>query len=127
VDILKVEFPLDITEVQEEKAWLEACAEISSTSMVPWILLSAAVDFETYKRQVANACKSGASGIAVGRAVWQEAVTLTDGARNNFLKTIAQERLIHLSDLCNNSAKPFADFYSPPLITPDWYKSYGFV
>jgi tagatose 1,6-diphosphate aldolase len=125
VDILKVEFPLDITEEREEKAWVDACSEISTASKVPWILLSAAVDFKTYVRQVMVSCKAGASGIAVGRAVWQEAVTLANEARSDFLKTIARERLIRLVDLCNNSARPFADFYSTPPITPDWYKSYG--
>src|SRR6476646_105961 len=72
VDILKAEFPLDVSET-DQNVWKEACEEISSASCVPWILLSAAADYETYLRQVMVACSAGASGIAVGRAVWQEA------------------------------------------------------
>jgi tagatose-1,6-bisphosphate aldolase len=125
VDILKVEFPLDITEDHEETSWLAACLEISSASVVPWILLSAAVDFETYMRQVAVACETGSSGIAVGRAVWQEAVALHGVGRSEFLVTIARERLIRIAELCNQSAKPFTDFYTSPPITPDWFKIYG--
>jgi tagatose 1,6-diphosphate aldolase len=125
VDILKVEFPLDITEDREETSWLAACSEISSVCTIPWILLSAAVDFETYMRQVTVACKAGASGIAVGRAVWQEAVGLTGEARSRFLETVARARLVRLAELCNKMAKPFTDFYSSPPITPDWFKSYG--
>ncbi|HBY08044.1 MAG TPA: hypothetical protein DEH22_09775, partial [Chloroflexi bacterium] len=55
VDILKAEFPLD-TGNTAEAAWGAACAEVSAASQVPWILLSAAVDFETYLRQVTVAC-----------------------------------------------------------------------
>jgi len=125
VDILKVEFPLDISEEREDTAWMAACSEISSASKVPWILLSAAIDFGTYTRQVKVACEAGASGIAVGRAVWQEAVTLSGDERSRFLMTTSRERLTSLVDLCNNIAAPFSDFYSTPAITPDWYKSYG--
>ena len=50
VDILKAEFPLDINDTDESK-WMEACKEISSASITPWILLSAAVDFETFLRR----------------------------------------------------------------------------
>lgn len=60
VDILKAEFPLDITE-KDKNVWREACEEISSASVVPWILLSAAVDYEAYVNRVTVACNAGAS------------------------------------------------------------------
>ena len=47
IDILKVEFPLDNKEA-DQKLWFDACQELSAASTVPWILLSAAVDFDTY-------------------------------------------------------------------------------
>ncbi len=47
VDILKAEFPLDLSE-KDEDVWMKACTEISAVSVTPWILLSAAVDFETF-------------------------------------------------------------------------------
>ena len=74
-DILKAEFPLAETE-SSPSAWKEACEAISSASITPWILLSAAVDYETFVQQVVVACNAGASGIAVGRAVWKEAVNM---------------------------------------------------
>jgi tagatose-1,6-bisphosphate aldolase len=91
---------------------------------VPWILLSAAVDFDTYLRQVRVACQTGASGCAVGRAVWQEAVGLTDQMRIAFLREVARPRLEALAKLCNQLGRPWADFYLPPAIIPDWYKTY---
>src|ERR1700690_905678 len=84
IDILKVEFPLDVNDKDESK-WIKACEEISKASVTPWILLSAAVEYETFVRQVGVACSAGASGIAVGRAVWQEAVMMNDDDRIKFL------------------------------------------
>ena len=122
VDILKAEFPLDVKDTDEGK-WMEACQEISSACSVPWILLSGAVDYETFVRQVAIACRAGASGVAVGRAVWQEAVSMTELERSKFLQKVALPRISRLTALCLALAKPYTDFYSAD--TPfDWYRSY---
>jgi len=122
IDILKAEFPLDFAET-DSTLWREACEEISTASTVPWILLSAAVDFETYLRQVSVACNAGASGIAVGRAVWQEAISMSDSDRKLFFTEKAQPRLARLASLCYALAKPYSDFCKADLPF-DWYKSY---
>ena len=122
VDILKAEFPLDIHE-KDETLWQQACAEISTASVTPWILLSAAVEYETFLRQVAVACNTGASGIAVGRAVWQEAITMQPEERVKFLHTTGRKRLARLTSLCHALAKPWTDFYTTEPAF-DWYKSY---
>jgi tagatose 1,6-diphosphate aldolase len=124
VDVLKAEFPLDPAAVPNESEWAKACAEISSASRAPWILLSAAINYQTYMRQVEIACRAGASGIAVGRAVWQEAVELRGAARAEFLKDVARPRLGGLAALCAEFGKPWTDFYAPPEIQPGWYKTY---
>ena len=123
VDLLKAEFPLTVTS-QEEAEWLAACAEVSEASTVPWILLSAAVDFGTYLRQVRVACTAGASGVAVGRAVWKEAVELVGNERSAFLRGVARERLERLSALCYALAKPWTDFHTTGEIGEAWYKNY---
>jgi tagatose 1,6-diphosphate aldolase len=122
IDILKAEFPLDLSE-KGETVWERACAEISGASQTPWILLSAAVDYEKYMRQVTVACNQGASGIAVGRAVWQEAVSLNAVERLDFLRTTGRARLARLTSLCHALARPWTDSYSCEP-TYDWYKSY---
>ena len=121
-DILKAEFPLDVTE-SDQTVWKEACAEISSVSTIPWILLSAAVDYEVFLQQVVVACNAGASGIAVGRAVWKEAVMMDGDERIKFLRTTARQRISRLTSLCHALAKPYTDFYTAdaPFI---WYRSY---
>ena len=122
-DILKAEFPLDVAET-DQKVWAEACADISAASTVPWILLSAAVDYEVFLQQVAVACNVGASGIAVGRAVWKEAVMMDGDERTKFLYTIARQRISRLTALCHALAKPYSDFYQADAPF-DWYQSYG--
>jgi tagatose 1,6-diphosphate aldolase len=121
-DILKAEFPLDLEET-DQQVWAEACAEISAASVVPWILLSASVDYDVFLRQVIVACAQGASGIAVGRAVWKEAVLMTAEDRIKFLRTTARQRMSRLTSLCHALAKPYTDFYSADARF-DWYKTY---
>jgi tagatose-1,6-bisphosphate aldolase len=126
-DILKAEFPLDastsLSAETDQTIWAEACAEISAASPIPWILLSAAVDYEVFLQQVIVACNAGASGIAVGRAVWKEAIMLDGDERIKFLRSTARQRMSRLTSLCHALAKPYTDFYSAD--TPfDWYKNY---
>lgn len=122
VDILKAEFPLDVAD-KNESNWEEACQEISAASITPWILLSAAVDYETFLRQVTVACNTGASGIAVGRAVWQEAVAMSGHERAEFLANTGLPRMKRLTSLCYALAKPWTDFYATDAAF-DWYKTY---
>ena len=123
IDVLKAEFPLDIAEEPDEGIWTAACAEVSAACRVPWIVLSAAVDYDIYLRQVEIACRAGASGCAVGRAVWQEAVTMKGQARLDFLHTTACERLSRLTALCSEVGRPITDFYTADA-SFDWYKTY---
>jgi tagatose 1,6-diphosphate aldolase len=121
VDLLKAEFPLPAD--SPETDWPAACAELHAATQVPWIVLSAAVSFETYLRQVLAACQAGASGVAVGRAVWQEAVHLEGTARLDFLRTVARQRLVRLASLTHALARPWTEVYTTeaPL---DWYRTY---
>lgn len=121
-DILKAEFPLDVAE-SDQTLWKEACEEISSASVAPWILLSAAVDYEVFLQQVIVACNAGASGIAVGRAVWKEALPMSNDERLGFLHTTATQRISRLTSLCHALARPYTDFYSADAPF-DWHKTY---
>ena len=109
VDVLKAQFPLDIVAIPDGAEWLAACRELTRASPVPWVLLSAGVDFETYLRQVVAAASAGASGVAVGRAVWREAAELQPEARPAFLSTVARERMVRVTALCQALARPWTD------------------
>jgi tagatose 1,6-diphosphate aldolase len=119
-DVLKVEFPSDA----DSPDWQEACERLTKASRVPWVLLSAAVDYETYLKQVTVACQQGAAGIAAGRAVWSEAVTTDKTLRAEFLRTTARERVQRLSALVDDLARPYWDFYQAPEVDEKSYLSY---
>jgi tagatose-1,6-bisphosphate aldolase len=122
VDVLKAELPLDTGDKDPDRM-AKACIELNAASAVPWILLSAAVNFDAYVQQIITACKYGASGIAVGRAVWQEAVTMPRPQRLEFLRTVGKDRLVRLNALCTALARPWSDSYTCDA-SFDWYKNY---
>lgn len=124
MDILKAEFPLDITAEPDENRWLEACEALTKASVVPWVLLSASVAFETYLRQVVVACHAGASGVAVGRAVWQEATNLKGDERIAFLRDVAFRRMQRTTEVCDALGRPWGDMLTPPAVEGKWYEAY---
>jgi tagatose 1,6-diphosphate aldolase len=125
VDILKAEFPLDVSAETNERVWAEACAELSETCPAPWVLLSASVPYETFLRQVTVACQAGASGVAVGRAVWQEAPLLRGAELSSFLRDVAKPRMAGVMALCRELGRPWSDFYSTPTPDSHWYEQYS--
>jgi tagatose-1,6-bisphosphate aldolase len=125
-DILKAEFPLEITEEPDEDAWAQACGELSEASEIPWVLLSAGVSFEDFLCQTQIACQQGASGVLAGRAVWKEAVQMKGEARRTFLETTASHRLTQLAALVGEEARPWTVFF-PGLedsVQEGWYQRY---
>jgi len=105
-DVLKAEFPYD-PGVLDEGAWADACAELAATSPVPWVLLSGGVDDATFERQVAAACRAGASGVLVGRSVWAPAAMLPAAERDAWLATEGRARLARLADLVDEAGVPW--------------------
>lgn len=124
VDVLKLQFPVDAAQSRDEAEWRAACDQVSAASAVPWALLSAGVDFPTFQLQTRIACESGASGVIVGRAVWNEAVTLEPQDLFSFLMTTGRSRVRRLHDICSQSATEWTAKVDPPDTLPGWYKSY---
>jgi tagatose 1,6-diphosphate aldolase len=123
-DLLKVEFPADAHETPELPIWQRACAELTKASRAPWVLLSAAVDYDSYLKQVETACRQGASGIAAGRAVWSEAVTGDRRARAQFLSTSARARMEQLTSTVDHLAVPYWQYYQTAEVDEETYLSY---
>ncbi len=117
VTVLKAEFPVDVQQSADPVEWRAACAELSTASVTPWVLLSAGVDFDIFLRQVAAACAAGAAGVLCGRAVWKEAVQLNGPARAEFLNGVAVDRFRQIAALVNATARPYTDFY--PVEAPE--------
>ena len=117
IDLLKAEFPDDPNFETDEARMRDNCRELTETSPVPWVILSAGETFSVFQRQVEIACQEGASGFMVGRAIWQEGMTLPDAAqRDRFLQTTAISRLQILTAIANAYGTPWTAKFSDP----DW-------
>lgn len=113
VDVLKTEFPADLRYKGDESELIEICRKLDTSSRIPWVLLSAGVDFELFCRQVKIACQAGASGFLGGRAIWQEAMDIDDAQdRRRYLSTVCADRLKRLAEIAGKYAVP-------------WYKKLG--
>lgn len=130
VDVFKAEFPADMRFERDEGKLVEMCRRVDAASSIPWVLLSAGVDYETYAKQVDLACRGGASGFAAGRAIWQEAAAIRDGReRVNYLNTVAADRLKRLGEIVARHGVPWHRKLGlkPQELagaSEDWYKTY---
>ena len=130
IDVFKAEFPADLKYEHDEGKLVELCRQVDRASPNPWVLLSAGVNYETYARQVELACRGGASGIAAGRAIWQDAVIIPDvKERIKYLNTVVADRLKRLSEVVAKYAVPWhrkLNLKPQQLaeVTEDWYKKY---
>lgn len=72
----------------------QACAAITELAGdVPWAVLSAGVDHETFLKQVADAMSTGASGVIAGRSLWKDCISLDRSATKAKLESLAIPRL----------------------------------
>jgi tagatose 1,6-diphosphate aldolase len=130
VDVLKAEFPADIRFEQDERRLLELCQELNQASRLPWVLLSAGVDFDSFEKQVEIACKAGASGFLAGRALWQEGAQIRSRERRMaFFRKMAAPRLKRLAEIAGAYGQPWyfklgAQSGRFPSVTQGWYRSY---
>jgi len=124
-DVLKLEFPIDIKHQPDESAWVAACRSVSEAVSVPWVLLSAGVDYENFCRQVKAACRGGASGFIAGRAVWGDACKLDDVVvRRRWFQDEGISRMQVLSGIVQQHATPWTAYYESQTISTSWFKNY---
>jgi len=130
IDVLKAEFPADIKFEQDEGKLLGLCQELNRASRLPWVLLSAGVDFESFRKQVKIACKAGASGFLAGRALWQEGAQIRSrDERMKFFQNTAAPRLKELAEVADRYGKPWysrlgAENGKFAPLAEGWYRGY---
>ncbi len=147
VDLMKLEFPVDLARVDgfhagaldgvvrspifdrdEVDGWL---AELDAASPVPWVLLSAGVGPRAFALAVDLAVNAGASGILAGRAVWYDALAAYPdlGEVEHRLRTHSVPYLHELAALVER-ATPWFDhrrFGGHPRVadaSPTWFRGY---
>lgn len=124
VDALKMQFPVDAKQSNDEDEWRAACEKLNSACTVPWALLSAGVTYDVFEQQAKVVCQAGASGVIAGRAIWAEAIKLQGQARIDFLQNTAQQRMATLAQICADNATPWFDRVASPEDHVTWYESY---
>ncbi len=130
IDVLKAEFPADLHYKKDRSELIELCRQLDRSSQVPWVILSAGVDFELFCQQVEIACQAGASGFLGGRAIWQEAMHIDDAReRVQYLSTVGVDRLKKLVEIANRYAVPWYQKLSKSAqelaqISERWYQQY---
>lgn len=95
VDIYKSEYP----------GTRRACEEMTRLIKAPWVLLSAGMEYTQYREALQVACESGASGFAVGRALWQEFGQYEGEARETYFREVASKRMDELLEIVDKVAK----------------------
>lgn len=129
IDIYKAEFPMVPGPDMSEDEALRRCQDLTEASEVPWVVLSAGVDFEIFTRVVDIACRGGASGFIAGRAIWKDAFKHdTPEAQRKYLQTTGVANLREVSEKAIKSATPWFTRYGVDLrkeagVGPDWYKN----
>lgn len=127
VDVLKLEFPVDVQKESDPAVWMKACEAITASVTVPWVLLSGGVSFEVFARQLEIACKAGASGFIVGRALWGDATRISDPEeRRIWLRQVGRRRLELLGAITSAYGTPWHTHYQSllPVITPATFRHY---
>jgi tagatose 1,6-diphosphate aldolase len=130
IDVLKAEFPADLKHETNRAKLLQFCRQLDDASQVPWVILSAGVDYATFRNEVEIACQAGASGFLGGRAVWQEAIHFIDKKdRVKFLSTTAADRLKELAEIATKYAVPWhrklgIEANELAVVPENWYMKY---
>ena len=93
---------------------------------MPWVILSAGVGYDDFKRQVEIACAAGASGFLAGRSIWRDAVSTHDPARREAATADAARRLRELAAATREHGRPYRPALTGPeliaTVPEDWYR-----
>lgn len=130
-DIYKAEFPGTMG-VDSDTQLVDNLKRLNDACVKPWVLLSAGVDYDKYKKQVEMAMKAGASGILGGRAFWKEFFTYTTPEeRKKFAETECVRR-VKETDAIVRAGTPWFAKYGLTMedlhtmrATEGWHVRYG--
>lgn len=132
IDLYKAEFPVDLRAEPDEGRAADWCRRLDEAcGDTPWVILSAGVPMDLFRRQVDIACRCGASGFLAGRALWQEGVRQpTAEARRAFLRSQGVANFREVAEIARAYATPWTQKakgrFSRLLPIPQgWYRMYG--
>ena len=128
IDMLKVEFPGDVGSEKGQAAAVEACRRLDANTDVPWVILSAGVSYDSFKKQVEIACQAGASGYLAGRSIWRDAASTHDPKAKSSAVAEAVARLAELNVITRANGRPYLPVFNGIELhetLPDfWYEGW---
>jgi sulfofructosephosphate aldolase len=84
----------------------EGCAAVTAAADgVPWAVLSAGVDHETFLGQVGIAMANGAGGAMAGRSLWKDSLSVSSDLRKDYLTKRALPRLHELAEVVDGRSR----------------------
>ena len=101
--LYKVEVPMHGRGEAEELQ--RRCREIDAVVDCPWVVLSQGVELADFPAAVEAACRSGASGMLAGRAIWSDAVAADDPTP--LLRERSIPRLRRLAEIVDRHGRPW--------------------
>jgi len=101
--LYKVQVPLGGRGTEAELR--RACEALAGDITGPWVVLSQGVDRADFCRAVGAACRAGASGFLVGRALWSDVVGAADVPAR--LREVSRPRLEELAAVVDAEARPW--------------------
>jgi len=130
-DVYKAEFPGTFGH-ESDSQLMDNLKRLTDVCTKPWVLLSAGVKYDAFKKQVEMAIKAGASGVLGGRAFWQEFFEHTDPAkRQNYAETVCVTRVKEVDAIVQTGTPWFARYgYTQQDLhalraTEGWHTRYG--
>jgi len=130
-DVYKAEFPGTLGYESDDQL-MDNLKRLNDACVKPWVLLSAGVDYDQYKKQVEMAIKAGASGVLGGRAFWKEFFTYPTGAeRQKFAETECVRRVKEVDAIVKTGTPWFAKYgltledLHGMRATEGWHARYG--
>jgi sulfofructosephosphate aldolase len=95
----------------------DACRRVTALG-VPWAVLSAGLDYQTFHERLSTCLKAGCSGFVAGRTLWQDAVVLDGPRRRHHLTDHGVSRLQAMTDALSQG-KNWRSLLPGPVPAPD--------
>lgn len=111
---LSVECGAKVLKLQYPGSAEASVAVTEASAGVPWAVLSAGVDHETFIKQVEIAVANGAGGAMAGRSLWKDSMAVSAETREHLLTTRALPRLQELEAVVDGKLVASAAGWSAP-------------
>ena len=106
-DMLKLEFPGRVDTEEQQRAAAARCRRISEKVDIPWVILSAGVDYDAFRLQVRLAAEAGGSGFMAGRSIWRDAVPKGGSESSSEGVERATSRMAELAEITAKHGTPY--------------------